>query len=349
MKLDYSIQSPEERKSLVTQILAQTPSPTPQFLETLADYLIFAMEKEERKQRKIITENRLSTVNKRETSLEGLALKFEAGADGVQTLITNDKNQIFRPKISITQQDLEEIPFLPQIKESIAYWKKVLAHSSGRAAYIAKRAIIDLSKDQYLVKNAYRKPITPTKLTRTPSTPSFNCVEEMRDGEIYFSGISFLDPKVNAAILNNYSKLKEAGDGNFLTDTWFLMESFDDLASRALPPHLEYLVELRIDGKRNPEVRHALQERFGLSYSLEYLSSLWCQKVPRLLAAQATEDFLDTWYLNNEKGQYKRCSRCGQIKLAHPLYFSRNNTSRDHFYSLCKDCRRKKKKGVTKK
>ena len=44
-----------------------------------------------------------------------------------------------------------------------------------------------------------------------------------------------------------------------------------------------------------------------------------------------------------EKGKWKRCSRCGQIKLAHNHFFSKNNTSKDHFYSICKECRNKKK------
>jgi hypothetical protein len=42
------------------------------------------------------------TVNKRETSFEGLAEKFENGEDGIYNLMTNDKNMIFTPKVSIT-------------------------------------------------------------------------------------------------------------------------------------------------------------------------------------------------------------------------------------------------------
>lgn len=159
LKLDYSLQTPEERKAYVEKLLAQTPNPSNQLLENLADYLIFAMEKQERKEKKILTENRLSTVNKRETSFEGLSTQFEAGEDGVYNLITNDKNQIFRHKVSITEEDRSNIPFLRQIQQAISYWKSILPLTSNRQAYIAKCAIIELQKDQYLVKNAFLKPI----------------------------------------------------------------------------------------------------------------------------------------------------------------------------------------------
>lgn len=49
------------------------------------------MEKQERKRRKILTENRLTTVNKRETSFEGLVSQLENGEDGIYNLITDDK------------------------------------------------------------------------------------------------------------------------------------------------------------------------------------------------------------------------------------------------------------------
>ena len=108
---------------------------------------MLAMEKQERKERKILTENRMATVNKRETSFEGLVSQFENGEDGIYNLVTEDKNQIFRHKVEITEKDLEEIPFLKQIREAIADWEKRLKTASGRDAYIIKKAIIDLRKD----------------------------------------------------------------------------------------------------------------------------------------------------------------------------------------------------------
>ena len=55
IKLDYSLQTPEERNELVQKILAEPREEPlkPAYLEVLADYLILCMEKQERKEHNI--------------------------------------------------------------------------------------------------------------------------------------------------------------------------------------------------------------------------------------------------------------------------------------------------------
>ena len=73
-KLDYTLKSYADRKKLVEEILEENLHPTEQYLEIMGDYLIAAIEKEKPKEeRTVMTENRMVTVNKRETSFEGLA------------------------------------------------------------------------------------------------------------------------------------------------------------------------------------------------------------------------------------------------------------------------------------
>ena len=347
IKLDYTIQSPEERKQLVEQILAENPEPNEAYLEILANYLVLCMEKQEKKEKKILTDNRMTTVNKRETSFEGLVSQLENGEDGIYNLINDSKTTIFQPKVTITKKDVEEIPFLAQIREAISFWESKLKTAQGRDAYIIKKAIIDLRKDQYVVKNAYRKPITLNKITRSNFPPrleeSYTFDEE---GYVIPKGVSLCDPNVCSAILCNYSRLKEDSYGKFDNDLYYLMEYFDDVTTRALNeyPIYERIVLYKIDGLQNVDIQEKLLEEFGTTHSLEYISSLWRKKIPGLIASVAEDDVLSEHYLNIEKGKYKKCSRCGEIKLAHNKYFSKNKTSKDGFYSICKCCRNSKGK-----
>jgi hypothetical protein len=52
-------------------------------MEILADYIGSAMTPEEKKEKIILTDNRMVTVNKRETSFQSLVDKFENGEDGL--------------------------------------------------------------------------------------------------------------------------------------------------------------------------------------------------------------------------------------------------------------------------
>ena len=205
-----------------------------------------------------------------------------------------------------------------------------------------------MRKEQYIIKNAYRVPVTAMKINHSKTIVPLEDKTCRLDENGYPipEGISLLDPKVCEAILQNYSKLKEDSWDHFDSDTWYLMQDFDKVAGEALKPFplYERIVEYKVDGKQNVEIQQLLQEEFGIKHSIEYISSLWCNKIPKLIASAAEDEWLEWYYTTQEKGKYKKCSRCGQIKLAHNKYFSKNKTSRDGFYSICKSCRNQKQK-----
>ena len=348
-KLDYTLESSEERKKLVKQIINETPPEqlTNRYLEILADYMIFAMDKEERKKKYIITDNRSITINKRETSFEGLISKFENGEDGIYNMIANDKNIIFTPKISITQKDVEEIPALKELREAIEEVEKAEKQARGKKKYLLKKQLIEMRQDQYIIKNAYRKPMYCINALKTFG--KLDLSEEIyfdEKGEAYSTGmISLFNPKHISALLCHYVKLKEQVWGNFSSDAYYLMEDLDVLVDKTLKekyPLYYDLVIAKIDGKSNLEIQQELEEKHGIKHSVEYISSLWRNKIPKLIAEQEQQDYLNWHYTEVERGKWKRCSRCGEIKLAHNKFFSKNKTAKDGFYSICKTCRNKK-------
>lgn len=349
-KLDYSLQTPEERNELVKKIIDETPPEqlTNKYLEILSDYIIFAMDKEERKQKKILTDNRMVTVNKRETSFQGLAGQLENGEDGIYNMIANDKNIIFTPKICITQKDVDEIPALRNLKKAIETVEKQEKAATGKRKFMLKKQLIEMRQDQYVIKNSYRQPMYFTNAIKSFSKTNFDeKIEITKDGEVKSNGlVSFFNPKHISALLCNYSKLKEDSWGKFWTDSYFLMEDLDTLIEKTLkddyPLYYDLLI-YKIDGKQNVEIQTLLNEKHGIKHSVEYISSLWRNKIPKLLAEKAQEEYIIWYYTNQEYGKWKKCSRCGQIKLADNRFFSKNKTSKDGFYSICKCCRNKKK------
>lgn len=349
-KLDYSLQTPQERNELVKKIIDETPPEqlTNRYLEILSDYIILAMDKEEKKQKKILTDNRMVTVNKREMSFQGLAEQLESGEDGIYNMIANDKNIIFTPKISITQKDIDEIPALKELRDAIEIVEAQEKAAVGKRKFLLKKQLIEMRQDQYVIKSAYRKPIYFTNAIKSFSKTNLNeIIEILENNKVQSNGlVSLFNQKHVSALLCNYSKLKEYSWGKFWTDLYFLMEDLDNLIEETLkdkyPLYYDLLI-YKIDGKQNIEIQRLLDEKYGIKYTVEYISSLWRRKIPKLLSEKAQENYIVWYYTTQEYGKWKRCSRCGQIKLANSKFFSRNKTGKDGYYSICKECRRKKR------
>ena len=168
-KLDYSLQTPQERNELVKKIIDETPPEqlTNKYLTILSDYIIFAMDKEERKKKKILTDNRMVTVNRRETSFQGLAGQLENGEDGIYNMIANDKNIIFMPKITITEEDIKEIPGLKDLRDAIDNVEKQFKAATGKRKFLLKKQLIEMRQDQYVLKSAYRQPMYMMNVTKS--------------------------------------------------------------------------------------------------------------------------------------------------------------------------------------
>ena len=292
----------------------------------------------------------MQTLNARQTSFEGLASKFENGEDGIYNMIiNNDKNVLLTPKYRITQEEIDSIPELKQLVEEIKKVELQYKVAKGKKKYLLSQQIKEMRKDQYQIRNAYR-PVT--KCINLIKTISYLNLEDDfyidEEGNIKNRGlISLFNPIHVSLLLCNYSKIKMECWDKLQSDIYHLMMDLEDAADAALKEKYPLYYDLmiyKIDGKSNLEIKTLLHQKYGINHSVEYISSLWRKKIPKLIAEYEEKRVLVWYYTEVEKGKWKRCSRCGQIKLAHNKFFSKNNTSKDGFYSICKECRNKKNK-----
>lgn len=355
-KLDYTIQDPIQRANFVEELLKEHSNEdiTEQYIEILANYIIFAMDKQEKKEKMILTDNRMITVNKRETSFQGLAEKFENGEDGIHNLIREDKNMLLTPKVAITQKDIEEIKPLQQLREAIELVKAQEAKATGKRRFLLKKQLIEMCQDQYVIKTEFKPPMKTSNVIKSFTHADLGeKITINADGEPESDGlISFFNYKHISALLCNYSALKEDSWGKFESDAYYLMEDLDNLIEKTLkekyPLYYDLLI-YKIDGKSNAEIQEIIEHDYNIRHTVEYISALWRNKIPKLLAEQEKKDYLNWYYTEVEYGHWKRCSRCGEYKLANNKFFSKNKTAKDGYYSICKECRNSGTKAQTKK
>ena len=349
IKLDYSLKTPEERSAHVQKIINAAPSSqlTDRYLEILSDYILDAIPKEEKKQKYITTDNRQITIDKRETSYEELVSKFENGEDGVYNLINNDKNQYLSPKVEITEEDIAEVPGLKELRDQIEMTEAQAKKAVGKNKYLLKKQAIEMRQQQYILKELYRAPIRRSMATHHGPNHI-----EISD-EVHFDAngeptsdaiVTFFKPEHISAILCNYEVLDTHLKHKYSSDFHYMMRDFKKLMAEGLAPYPAYrtLVDAKIEGQTNLEIQKLLIEKHDLHHTVEYISSLWRNKIPKILSEKAKEDYLIWYYTEVEYGTWKRCTRCGEVKLAHNRFFSKNNTSKDGYYSICKTCRNTK-------
>jgi hypothetical protein len=73
------------------------------------------------------------------------------------------------------------------------------------------------------------------------------------------------------------------------------MQDLDVLVEKTLrkdyPLYYKLLI-YKIDGKSNVEIQELLKDEFDTTYTVEYLSSLWRNKIPKMIAEKAKENYL---------------------------------------------------------
>lgn len=351
-QLDYTITSLQKRNVIVHEIVNNTPPQklTPYYLEELAKYLTENIDS--KKNKTILTDNRMVTIDKRQTSFQGFISKLECGEDGIYNFILQDANILLTPKIEITQKDLEEIPQLKQLHQAIEKIEEQREKASGRSKKLLTKQLIQMRKDQYIIKNAFKPVTTASKITKNFNT-KIDFSENItinQNGEPVSDGlISFFNPSHVSCLLCHYSDIKKDVRSGAESDLYYIIEDFEKLVKLTFQnfPALAAIIKYKIQGKPNKEIAKQIYKNYNVLYSPQYISTLWRKKIPKTISEKAKEDWIIWHYTFEEKGKWKKCSRCNEIKLAHPYFFTKNKTSKDGYYSLCKCCRNKKK-GVEK-
>lgn len=75
-----------------------------------------------------------------------------------------------------------------------------------------------------------------------------------------------------------------------------MMLDLDNLIDDALeddyPLYYDLLI-YKIDGRSNAEIQFLLELKYGIKHSVEYISSLWRNKIPKLIAENEIKRYLN--------------------------------------------------------
>lgn len=349
MVLDYSIKDPEGRVALVEEVLKEVPNPDQRYMQAMADYMLFAQDpgqtrKERSHESPIVTRNRMATTSKRQTSLEGLVDTLENGEDGLYALMA-DGPQVLDARDLITDEDIDSIPMMREMRELVDNLSEQFGRASGRDRYVLKRTIIETWQQMYLLKASFKGAWASSRVRRQvrgiggmelageawldeEGLPQSDCV------------VSLFNPAHVSFLMTYWFMLRQDTYDRLDADMRWVLVDLESLMDKALrgKPELREIAFLKMLGTPSDEVLAVVNPKYGTNHSEQYLSTIWRKVIPRLVVEQAERRYVRNVWNNDPTRPWKRCGTCGKVKPAHVYWFPKNS-SYDGFYSRCKCCR----------
>ena len=100
----------------------------------------------------------------------------------------------------------------------------------------------------------------------------------------------------------------------------------------------QYMLLRKIDKASNAQITQELQEKFGIVYNENHLSTIFNREIPEKIAAAAKRNRL---LIETPQSECKQCFHCKRFLPRDTLFFGRNNSRKDGWSSNCKECEKK--------
>lgn len=153
--------------------------------------------------------------------------------------------------------------------------------------------------------------------------------------------LDLTNPKHVYHLLEHYDRLWKDSWDDLTGQMKFILLDLDEVGRRTpLNPIYSRILDLKVAKTTNARVRELIQEEFGTTYDLNYISVIYKQKICKKIAdtalllekerkASLGVDGAPTW---------KLCSTCRERKLAITHNFARRAASSDGLSPRCKAC-----------
>ena len=270
---------------------------------------------------------------------------------------TSSKKKKFKviDKQKITKNDIDNNKYINQIYSAIDDLNKLLksTNTSSRDKHIIKKTISELKKDAILTKDQLNGTIYFKRLSKESTVYNFDqdtgyFDDKYINGQIVYGDyvlisenkIDFKNEKHILGLLNNYFELKEKCGHKVDSDIWHILTDFENLIkSVKFKDHIRDILIMKISGYRYDEISDLLKKKYGMDLNARRISKIYKNVIPKMIVEQYEQNYEDWLYTYRVKGKYKKCSKCGEIKLATHKYFSPNKQNKDGLHSYCKSCR----------
>lgn len=123
-------------------------------------------------------------------------------------------------------------------------------------------------------------------------------------------------------------------DNDFQDDLSCIIYDLNNLISQCtFNSNQEKILNMWRNGKTQQQIANELETtKQNINYTINTIINIIVKKYEEI--------YSDWYYLNISKGKYKKCNKCGEIKLIQQFDIDKNN--KNGYKNLCKECRKNK-------
>lgn len=334
-------------------------------LEKMADYILYA---EKRLESGILNKNRFQRLKKLDTISYEEEFQEKKINDGEETYTKQEKilegyaigqskinnNRRFK-KNKVEPEDYIKYPKLKdfliaewnlqkrieKIEENNAWMKQIHKGSwwlsKQDEVYQLRKALRDVRCEKHQYKEHMVRATGFLRLGTYTTEYNFDYVFPYTFADIV-DYEKFGDTKKQFyCLLELYSDLKRDSYGEVNSDIVHIISCFEDLIDSCnFEPYLFDILVWHIDDENDEIIKERLLQKYGLDLTVKRISYLYVHTILDKLFNVWQDNYEDWIYTYKLRGNWKRCSTCGEIKLS--KNFGKHPNTKDKLQSVCKTC-----------
>lgn len=150
----------------------------------------------------------------------------------------------------------------------------------------------------------------------------------------------FRNPDHVGKTFEQFQQLDSERDNDILSNSNAFLNTLQFYIARAdLSDTQREILDLKLRKVSNPDIAQYINKKYGKSYTINYISTIFRQKIiPQICAAaQIHAEIIENLTFPEN---FKKCKTCGRILLISPINFVKKSRSPDGYSTQCKICDR---------
>ena len=213
--------------------------------------------------------------------------------------------------------------------------------------YLKKRhELVELRKQQFTYKDFYAPVLLPSSYDYRPNEAE--SISWDYDVEVAPLGLYYKDSELGELVFRLEYNPEDYSESELEKVSHFYWHRSNENGGLVISDLQREILQLKINGEKNQDIAKYINQKYGKSYTTNYISTIFKQKIIKKIndAAQYHFEIIGSLFFPEN---FRKCNFCGRTLLLHSRNFVKKSKSATGFNSKCKRCEKERRDANKKK